>query len=121
MLKLAQSADIPRAAKRHAWVCLLLPVLLLCNPFLATPESSGILAVHHRPSYRATVASAELLKFKNSESREAIAIADLDLFEAFTLPRPQMERSAGHGETEDLRPADQFLSGDLWFRPPPVA
>jgi hypothetical protein len=79
------------------------------------------LAVHHQPSYRATVASAELLKFKNAESREAIAIVDLDLFEAFTLLPPQMQWSAGRGDIEDLHPADQFLSGDLWFRPPPVA
>ncbi len=121
MLKLAESADIPRTAKGHAWVCMLLPILLLCNPFLATPESSGVLAVHHRPSYRATVASAELLKFKNAESREAVAIVDLDLFEAFTLLQPQMQWPAGHGETADLHSADQFLSGDLWFRPPPAA
>jgi len=121
MLKLAQSGNIPRPAKRHAWVCLLLPILLLCNPFLATPQSFGILAVHHLPSYRATVASAELLKFKNAESREAFAIVDLDLFEAFTLLQPQMQWSARHGETENLHTADQFLSGDLWFRPPPAA
>src|SRR5260370_17479350 len=109
MLKLAQSGNIPRPAKRHAWVCLLLPILLLCNPFLATPESFGILAVHHRPSYRATVASAELLKFKNAESREAIAIAHVNLFEAFTLLRPQMQCSAGHRETQTPHPTYQFL------------
>lgn len=112
----------PRAVtKKHAWMCLLLPLLLLCNPFLATSESSGALSLCHAPSYRATVASSELLKFKSPESREAIAIADRDFLEGFTLVQPKLQPSAGYGDTEALFPPDQFLSGNLWFRPPPAA
>ena len=119
MLESPQSVGAPREAKRHAWMCLLLPLLLLCNPFLATSESSGVLSLCHPPSYRATVASSELLKFKNVESREAIATADFDLLE-FALLQPQLQPSAEYGYTEPPFPVDRFLSGNLWFRPPPA-
>jgi hypothetical protein len=121
MLETEQPADISRAARNHAWVCLLLSVLFLYNPFLAMQGSSGALSVGHRPSYRATVASSELLKFEKTESRETMAIADVNLFQAFILLQPQLQSSARHDNTEDLHPADHFLSGNLWFRPPPAA
>lgn len=121
MLKALQCGNAFAVTKKHAWVCLLLPILLLCNPFLATSESSGGLAIHHPPSYRATVASPELLKFKNTESREAIVLVHCDLLEAFTLLQPELRQSARQCNTEDPLPPDQFLSGNLWFRPPPAA
>jgi hypothetical protein len=121
MLGSPQSADISFVTKKHAWVCLLLSVLFLYNPFLAMQGSSGALSVGHRPSYRATVASSELLKFEKTESRETFAIADVNLLQAFILLQPQLPSSAEHDNIEDLHPADQFLSGNLWFRPPPAA
>jgi hypothetical protein len=120
MLKSVQFAVLRGGAKRHVWVCLLLPVLLLCNPFLAISDSSGTLAIHHPPSYRATVASSELLKFKNPESHEAIVIADHVVLEPFSLVPPQLHSSAEYLDTESLFLPDQFLSGNLWFRPPPA-
>jgi hypothetical protein len=120
MLKSAQFADLRGAAERHVWVCLLLPVLMLCNPFLAASDSSGTLAIHHPPSYRATVASSELQKFKNPERHEAIVIADHDVLEAFSLPLPRWHSSAEYLDTESPFLPDQFLSGGLWFRPPPA-
>lgn len=114
-------ADIPRTTKKQAWMCLLLSLLFLYNPYLAVQGPSGALSVGHRPSYRATVAASELMRFENPESRESIAIANLDLFVAFHLLQPQLQTSAGHCNAEILPPVDQFLSGNLWFRPPPSA
>jgi len=106
--------------KKRAWVCLLLSVLFLYNPFLAMQGSSGALSVGHPPSYRATVASSELLKFENSKNPTVIAIADVDLSATFILIPPQPRPPAVHGDAEILHGTDQFLSGKLWFRPPPA-
>ena len=107
--------------KKHAWICLLLPLLLLCNPFLAMSESSGALSLSHPPSYRAGVASSELLKFKNPESHEGIAVAELAFWEGYTPLKPTLQPCEGYGDTETLLPPVRFLSGNLWFRPPPIA
>lgn len=120
MFRSPQHGDPQAATKNHAWMCLVLPLLLLCNPFLAS-ESSGALSLRHPPSYRGTVASSELQKFKSQESREAIAIAESDLLAGFALLLPQLQPSAKSGDTEAPRFADRFLSGNLWFRPPPAA
>jgi len=121
MFRSLQRGDPQAATKNHAWICLLLPLLLLCNPFLTTSDSSGALSLRHPPSYRATVASSGLQKFKGQESRETIAIAERDLAAGFALLQPQLQPSADNGDTEGPRPADRFLSGNLWFRPPPAA
>ena len=121
MLRSLQCGEPRAVTKNHAWMCFLLSLLLLYNPFLVTTESSGALSLRHPPSYRATVASSELQKFKSQESREDIAIADRDLLERFALLLPQLRPSAKYCDTEARRPADRFLSGNLWFRPPPAA
>lgn len=110
------------AKRRHALVCLLLPLMLLCNPFLAAPGSSnGALSLHHPPSYRATVASSELLKFRNPEGLDLTAFAACDLSHAFALLTPPLRASLQQSvANECLPPPDQFLSGNLWFRPPPT-
>ena len=70
-------------SKRRSWMCLLLPLLLLCNPFTAMAKSSEAFCLSHPPSYRATIASCELLKLRNQGSREGIEIADLALCDGF--------------------------------------
>jgi hypothetical protein len=120
MFKSLQPTEDSFVIHRRAWVCLLLSVLFLYNPFLAMQGSSGVLSVGHPPSYRATVASSELLKFENSKNSTAIAIEDVDLSATFILIQAQPRPPAGHGDTEILHATDQFLSGKLWFRPPPA-
>lgn len=107
--------------KKHAWMCLLLPLLLLCNPFLAMSGSSGALSLCHPPSFRAGVASSELLKFKNPESHEGITIAELAFWEGYTPLKPTLQLCEGYGDTETPLLSVRFLSGNLWFRPPPLA
>ena len=107
------------SARKHMWLCLLLPLLFLCNPFLSTAGYNGNLSLLHPPSYRATVASAELLKFKNPDNLSASATADCQAFVGFLLPQPQM--SLPRVSAEEFLPADFLFSGNVWFRPPPAA
>lgn len=106
--------------KRRSWMCLLLPLLLLCNPFTAMAKSSEAFCLSHPPSYRATIASSELLKLRNQGGREGIEIANLTLFDGFVLfPPPPPRCDAYVVDTEILVAPGPFLFGSLWFRPPP--
>ena len=119
MSKLLHIGDRRPSARKHVWVCLLLPMLFLCNPFLLTPETANGLSVLHPPSYRATVASSELLKFKNPDNLDASIAVDCKEFEGFLLFQPQL--SAPQVNAEEFLQAFQSLSGNVWFRPPPAA
>ena len=124
MESVVQLGGGPRVSKRHFWICLL-PLLFLHNPFLTAPDSSGQLSVQHPPSYRATIASAELLKFKNPEglesiARESVNVLDRDRSNAIILVEPRTEL-ARTGDSEDLLPPEQVLSSSLSFRSPPAA
>lgn len=114
-----------RVSKRHSWICLLLPLLFLHNPFLVAPNSSSTLELQHPPSYRATIASSELLKFKNPEGLESIVLrsltfVDWEFLKAAILAQPHTS-FAQPGDLEDLLHPQQLPSSSLWFRPPPVA
>src|SRR5450755_1900282 len=105
-------------SKRHSWMCSLLPLLLLCNPFTATAKSSEAFSLSHPPSYRATIASSELLKFRNQVSREGIEIADLALCDGFVSFPPTPLRRDAYFDAEILIALGPFPFGNLWFRPP---
>lgn len=110
-------------AKRHSWLCLLLPLFFLHNPFLAAPNSSDKLSLQHPPSYRATIASAELLKFKNPEGLESIALESITVLDRFfsgAILAELRTEFARNGDNEALLPHEQVLSSSLWFRPPPA-
>jgi hypothetical protein len=100
-------------------MCSLLPLLLLCNPFTAMAKSSETFSLSHPPSYRATIASSELLKFGNQVSREGIEIADLALCDRFVSFPPTPLRWETYVDAEILMASGPFLFGSLWFRPPP--
>jgi hypothetical protein len=114
-----QSASARAAVSKQILVCLVLALLFFFNPFLLTPESARGLSLLHPPSYRATVASAELLKFKNPDNPDASTIADCKEIKRFLLFQPQT--SAPRVSAEELLPAGHLLSGNVWFRPPPAA
>jgi len=64
-------------SNRYAWVCLLLVLLLLYNPFLMAPGSDGGLNVRHPASNRATVGSSELQHFTSAARQDFSGFADL--------------------------------------------
>lgn len=112
-------AYLPKGMK--AMVCLLLACSFVYNPFLASEHYSAVLSVHHLPSYRATVASDELLKFKSGGNHDPLAAPILlRLTFLFLLQAPQGAGNSMPYPEVALLP-DVLLSADLWFRPPPAA
>jgi hypothetical protein len=105
----------------RAGVCLAIIAVLLYNPFFTILSSSREDSVRHALSFRATVASSELFKLKGPESNDATAIGCCDLLDAFTLLQSQRRQSARECNTEAPFFLTNFLSGNLWFRPPPAA
>ncbi len=101
------------------WVCLCLALLLLYNPYLASPSSARGLNVRHPASNRATVGASELQSFSPADgqdklSRDAVSVilplasfheVSSQVFELF----PQV-----------VSPSQQFFGSSLWFRPPPA-
>ena len=119
MSEAIQSADTHSAMSRPVFVCLLLGLLFLFNPFLLTPECASGPSLLHPPSYRATVASAELLKFQSPDNLSASVFTDCKEVEGFLLPQPQT--STPRINAEELLPPSRLLSSNVWYRPPPAA
>jgi len=104
----------------RGWLCLLLAITFLYNPFLAASSWSGQQSIGHLPSFRATVASSELLRFKPKEKLEAPSAPDIEVARLPIVSAPEptaIRRTVGAPEST----ASQFFhESNLWFRPPPV-
>lgn len=108
------------AVSRHdVWVCILLGLLLLYNPFLMLPGSNGGLNVRHPASNRATVGSSELQQFTSVAGQDYLSCPDIAPVETpFPLPAPsrwRVWRVSG-----ELFPPQYLLCASLWNRPPPA-
>jgi hypothetical protein len=106
-------------AKRHAWVCLLLALLFLYNPYLSAHCSGDGLSVQHPASHRATVGSSELEKYSPLGSQ------DTHLFVAFFFAKvisflPSDDSQSLLPQGSELLSSQQFLCASLRFRPPPA-
>ncbi|HET9802662.1 MAG TPA: hypothetical protein VFP96_05460 [Candidatus Acidoferrum sp.] len=102
-------------------LCLLLAVTFLYNPFFVAVRSQTLLSVSHLPSYRANVASSELLKFKSD-----VEIAVEFIFEqdspSLVVSDSEPARVLSYGRpTDEVVSHQVFSSANIWFRPPPVA
>jgi hypothetical protein len=100
-------------------VCLLVFLSLLNNPFLAALGPSRGIVVEHPPSFRATSASAELLKFS---SPKVIALV-VDFTFAFPsqnrIPLASLYSCAMESTDSFFHLSSEAISANLWFRPPP--
>jgi hypothetical protein len=102
-------------------LCLLLAVTFLYNPFLVAVPSQTFPSVSHLPSYRANVASSELLKFKSDIEIAVEFVAEQDS-PNLAVSDPEPARVLSYGHPTDERVSHQvFSSAKIWFRPPPVA
>ena len=118
-----KSVDIPHAlavSKRDVWVCLLLAILLLYNPFLVALGSAAGLNVHHPASYRATVASSELQRFAPAAGQDLFGFADSAPTQFFHLLPVLSELNILPGSPQ-INTVQRFLCAGLWFRPPPAS
>jgi hypothetical protein len=105
----------------RSWLCLLLAISFLFNPFLAVSASTLGTIVSHLPSFRSTVASSELLKFAPQQKIGEQASPECELpswFEPYILPQIALRQ---FGKTERSASVLYAPSGNVWFRPPPVA
>lgn len=105
--------------RRTFWVSLILVLSLLYNPFLAASVSCPGTSVSHPASYRATVASSELLKFGTTECADHLVVAGEVQTCVVILVLPQTPPAAPT-KTDVAAPADPLLSNHLWSRPPPA-
>jgi len=107
-------------SKQHVWVCLLLAILLLCNPFLVAMGSATGLNVHHPPSYRATIASSELQRLAPAAGQDLFDFADCATTQSFHL-LPVLSELNTLPVIPQISTTQQFLCASLWFRPPPAS
>src|SRR5262250_652142 len=70
MIGLLQVGSCGRRVSVRHLLCLLLALTFLYNPFLGAPSLAPCPSISHPPSFRATVASAEFLKFKPKDHGE---------------------------------------------------
>lgn len=119
MVEVSQSGGL-RQLRVRDWLCLLLAITFLYNPFLAASSMIGGQSVSHLPSFRATVASSELLKFKPKEIIDALTIAEAELPSLESMLPPQPSPLAFRNDSNEPVATQYFSVGNLWFRPPPV-
>ena len=64
------------ALRRYRWVCPVVAILLLFNPFFATPRSGHSLEVCTPASHRATVGASELEHFSPADGWDYLPAAN---------------------------------------------
>ncbi len=105
----------------RAFLCLLLAVTFLYNPFFVAVPSQVFPSVSHLPSYRANVASSELLKFKSNVEIVVEFVVEQGIA-AVVLPASVPAGTGSYEQPTDERVKHQVLSiANIWFRPPPIA
>jgi hypothetical protein len=121
MFRAAQPDFASRALFWRAAVCVLLAVLSLYNPFLTVSGACDVLHVHHRPSFRATIASSELRRCTVEEDKILIpARVALQTTDPTPVGSPAAAILAARQDHDVVVvPLQQMILGGLWFRPPP--
>lgn len=103
----------------RAWLCVLLALLILYNPFLALINSYGSFSVHGLARHRATVGASELQHLGCAQDQSQQDVLNLREFrEVFAGPVAEYEAVALHRDVEIPQP--EFVS-HIWSRPPPLA
>src|SRR5215475_1620664 len=120
MLKSAHFGSRFLPVSKRAWLCLLLAISFLFNPFLTVPSSSFGTVVNHLPSFRATVASSELLKFAPQAKAASIDVTEAEVLNKF-CSAPSRAPLFPVLADEQISVSNDFFSNSLWFRPPPTA
>ncbi len=103
----------------RGWLCLLLAITFLYNPFLAASSWNSGQSVSHLPSFRATVASSELLRFKPKEKFESLSAPELEVVRTSIVSVPEPNAIREIVEAPEPTALQVFREGNLWFRLPP--
>jgi hypothetical protein len=105
--------------RRYRVVCLVVAVLLLFNPFFATPRSGHSLEVCTPASHRATVGASELEHFSPADGWDYLPAADR-VEASIVLPLPDLTAQFFFVLPSVPSSSQQFYGPGLWFRPPPA-
>jgi hypothetical protein len=111
--------DRGTASYWRGWVCLLLALLMLYNPFAASLGSDGALNVCHRASNRATVGASELQHFCFANGRDRLLTHDSALVKALA-PSSELSAHSLPDLPQETSLPQQIFGASLWFRPPPA-
>jgi hypothetical protein len=107
-----------RAQRLRVWICVLLAVLLLYNPFAALCFSHGTFEVHTLQRNRASVGASELQHF--SPVQDDIPQVNLDL----EASREEVAAPAGsyvaRGFEREVEVPQSDIVVKVWSRPPPL-
>ncbi len=119
MYSSARNRGCGHASYWRGWVCLLLALLMLYNPFAASLSSANALNFRHPPSNRATVGASELQHYSFANGRDSLTAHDNAAQESSVLPAGITSQSF------ELFPRassllQQIFGASLWFRPPPA-
>jgi hypothetical protein len=109
-----------RPAQGRGLLCLLLAISFLFNPFLSASSSILGTIISHQPSFRATVAASELMKFAPQEKTANLEIPEYALSGSFAFPSPVAGFFSLLGDRQSIAVPGNLLVGNIWFRPPPA-
>lgn len=108
-----------KGLQSHHWVCLLLALSFLYNPFLAAAASGSGLNVRHTASYRATVAASELQQLAPMGDERSYLLTDLFTVEVL-LVLPELTSQFLLPPAREPLPPQKLFCSNSWFRPPPA-
>jgi hypothetical protein len=111
--------SLQNSAPLYIFVCLLLALSFLFNPYLFAGGSEGGLNVRHHASYRATVGSSELEKCSppvSQDSREFVA----HFVVSFLSVLPDAPLRSHLLSSLEFPLGRELFCANLWFRPPPA-
>ena len=117
MLKARPSTET--GIQSYGWVCLLLVLSFLYNPFLSTAAAGEGLRVRHCASHRATVGASELQQLAPMGDEATQLVADFVLAEVFVAV-PELSSGFFPPCPKQLIPPQKVFCSNLWFRPPPA-
>ncbi|GEM_PF-1500811 len=120
MLSTLPSGNSFSLHSRRNWLCLIVVITLLFNPFFGVSSASFGTIVNHLPSFRATVASSELLKFTPLQKVDEQFAVELALLCQVDLAANLQDDSTPLPGFEDVSLPHHSLASTIWFRPPPV-
>jgi len=101
----------------RSWICVLLALLTLYNPFLALNHSHASFSVHEQARHRATVGASELQHLGSVQSQnpqEAVNVQEYRL--EFAAPTAE---SGTQGLEPDVEVPQPDSISRVWSRPPP--
>ncbi len=100
------------------WICVLLALLILYNPFAALTGSAGTISVQRQARHRATVGSSELQHLGAAQDQNPQEFVELrEIRKEVGEPATQQKTQGLQNDVEVLQPESVSR---VWSRPPPL-